>query len=156
MLNIQRVLQTNLGYAKVNGNISSCLHIMNYSHNVVGDGGIYRKGKLIFKMLSGTELQVWLPFSQNRYVPMLETVAESQINWITERMREFPQHMHRNARKKSMISMVTNFVYPLQELQSWEFTMLMSANTNGGRTPLQGFICCFITKFLFPQIFSCT
>lgn len=27
MLNIQRVLQTNLGYAKVNGNISSCLHI---------------------------------------------------------------------------------------------------------------------------------
>lgn len=58
MLNIQRVLQTNLGYAKVNGNITSCLHIMNYSHNVVGDGGIYRKGKLIFKMLSGTELQV--------------------------------------------------------------------------------------------------
>lgn len=66
-------------------------------------------------------------------------------------MREFPQHMHRNARKKSMISMVTNFVYPLQELQSWEFTVLMSANTNGGGT--KGSSVVLLPNSFSPDIF---
>lgn len=50
-----------------------------------------------------------------------------------------------------MISMVTNFVYPLQELQSWEFTVLMSANTNGGGT--KGSSVVLLPNSFSPDIF---